>query len=44
MVEEPRSAEHDRMCVVKDHPAGEHRLYFVTDQSAEDTFSQSGDE
>lgn len=44
MVEEPRSAEHDRMCVVTDHQAREHRLFFVTDQSVEDFFHQPGDE
>lgn len=44
MIEEPRSAEHDRMCVVTDHLAREHRLFFVTDQSVEDIFHQPGDE
>ena len=44
MVEEPMSAEHDRMFVVTDHQAREHRLYFVTDQSAEDFFHQPGEE
>jgi hypothetical protein len=44
MVEEPRSAEHNRMCVVTDHKAREHRLFFMTDQSAEDFFHQPGDE
>ena len=44
MVEEPRSAEHGRMCVVSDHQAREHRLFFVTDQSAEDFFHQPRDE
>lgn len=44
MVEEPRSAGHDRMCLVTDHQAREHRLFFVTDQAAEATFSLPGDE
>ncbi|HEX7313735.1 MAG TPA: hypothetical protein VF297_07425 [Pyrinomonadaceae bacterium] len=44
MVEEPRSAEHDRMLVVTDHQAREHRLFFVTDQSEEDFFHQPADE
>jgi hypothetical protein len=38
MVEEPRSAEHNRMWVVTDHKALEHRLYFTTEQSEEDSF------
>ena len=44
MVEEPRSAEHDRMFVVTDHQAREHRLFFMTDQSAEDFFQQPCEE
>ena len=39
MVEEPRSAEHDRMFVVTDYQAKEHRLFFMTEQS-EDNFLQ----
>lgn len=44
MVEEPRSAEHNRMWVVTDHKAMEHRLFFTTEQSAEDFFDPLGDE
>ena len=44
MVEEPRSAEHNRMWVVTDHRAMEHRLFFTTEQSAEDFFDRPGDE
>lgn len=44
MVEQPRSAEHNRMWVVTDHQAREHRLCFMTDQSEEDFFAQAGDE
>jgi hypothetical protein len=36
LVEEPRSAEHNRMWVVTDHQAMEHRLFFTTEQSEED--------
>lgn len=43
MVEEPSSAEHDRMCVVTDHEAREHRLFFVTEPSAEDFFGRHGE-
>ena len=43
-VEEPRSTEHDRMFVVTDQQAREHRLFFLTDQSTEDFFHQPGDE
>ena len=39
MVEEPRSAEHDRMWVVTKHKAMEHRLFFTTEQ-AEDGFME----
>ncbi|MBV9927552.1 MAG: hypothetical protein JOZ96_21220 [Acidobacteria bacterium] len=38
MVEEPRSAEHNRMWVVTDHRAKEHRLFFTTEQSEDDFF------
>lgn len=38
MVEEPRSAAHNRMCLVTDHEAMEHRLFFTTEQSEEDFF------
>ena len=44
MVEEPRSAEHNRMFVVTDHKAMEHRLFFMTEQSEEDFFHLPGDE
>ncbi len=44
MVEEPRSAEHNRMWVVTDHKAMEHRLFFTTEQSEEDFFNPLGDE
>jgi hypothetical protein len=43
MVEEPRSAEHDRMWVVTDHQAQEHRLFFMTEQSAEDFMEWPGE-
>ena len=36
MVEEPRSAEHNRMWVVTDHKAMEHRLFFTTEQAEDD--------
>jgi hypothetical protein len=39
MVEEPRSAEHNRMFIVTDHKAMEHRLFFMTEQS-EDHFME----
>jgi hypothetical protein len=35
MVEEPRSAAHNRMWVVTDHKAKELRLFFMTEQSEE---------
>lgn len=38
LVEEPRSAAHDRMWVVTDHEAMEHRLFFTTEQSEEELF------
>ena len=44
MVEEPASSEHNRMWVVTDHKAMEHRLFFMTEQSAEDFFAPLGDE
>lgn len=44
MVEEPRSAEHNRMWVVTDHKAMEHRLFLMTEQSAEDFFDPLDDE
>jgi hypothetical protein len=44
MVEKPRSAEHDRMFIVTDYKAREHRLFFMTDKSEEDFFHQPGDE
>ncbi len=44
MVEEPKSPEHNRMCVVTDHEAREHRLFFMTEQSEEDFFGWPGDE
>src|ERR1044072_4306775 len=39
MVEEPRSAEHNRMFVVTDPQAWGHRLFFMTEQS-EDSFME----
>jgi hypothetical protein len=44
MVEKPRSPEHNRMFIVTDPKAREHRLFFMTDQSEEDFFRQPGDE
>ena len=44
MVEGPRSAEHNRMWVVTDHKAMEHRLFFTTEQWEEDFFHPLGDE
>jgi hypothetical protein len=44
MVEEPRSAEHNRMWVVTDHKALEHRLFFTTEQSEEDFMEWPGEE
>jgi hypothetical protein len=37
MVEEPKSAEHNRMFIVTDHKAMEHRMFFMTEES-EDYF------
>ncbi|HEV2864319.1 MAG TPA: hypothetical protein VGX48_25195 [Pyrinomonadaceae bacterium] len=39
LVEEPRSPEHNRMWVVTDHKALEHRLFFTTEQD-EDHFME----
>ncbi len=44
MVEEPRSAEHNRMFVVTDPEAREYRLFFMTEQSEEDFFDRHFDE
>jgi hypothetical protein len=35
MVEEPGSAEHNRMWVVTDHKAMEHRMFFTTEEPEE---------
>jgi hypothetical protein len=43
MVEEPRSAEHDRMWVVTDSQAKEYRLFFMTEQATEDFFERPGE-
>ncbi|HEX8473493.1 MAG TPA: hypothetical protein VF666_05640 [Pyrinomonadaceae bacterium] len=43
MVEEPRSAEHNRMWVVTNHKAMEHRLFFTTEQSEEDFLEWPGE-
>ncbi len=42
MVEEPRSAEHNRMFIVTDRKAMEHRLFFMTGQD-EDHFMERPD-
>ena len=39
MVEEPRSAEHNRMWIVSDHKAKEFRMFFKTEQD-EDHFME----
>jgi hypothetical protein len=39
MVEEPRSPEHNRMFIVTDHKAKEHRMFFITEES-EDGFME----
>ena len=39
MVEEPRSAEHNRMYIVMDPKAMEHRMFFLTEES-EDHFME----
>ena len=43
MVEEPRSAAHNRMWVVTDHKAMEHRLFFTTEQSEDDLLEWPGE-
>jgi hypothetical protein len=43
IVEEPSSAEHNRMWVVADHKAKEHRLFFTTEQSEEHFFEWPGE-
>jgi hypothetical protein len=43
MVEEPRSAAHNRMWVVTDHKAMEHRLFFTTEQSEESFLEWPGE-
>ena len=35
MVEEPKSAEHNRMYIVTDHKAMEHRMFFMTEEAEE---------
>jgi hypothetical protein len=39
MVEEPKSPEHNRMFIVTDHQAMEHRMFFMTGES-EDRFME----
>ena len=39
MVEEPKSPEHNRMFIVMDTKAKEHRMFFLTEQS-EDRFME----
>jgi hypothetical protein len=43
MVEEPRSAAHNRMWVVTDHKTKVHRLFFTTEQSEEDFLEWPGE-
>ena len=43
MVEEPRSAAHNRMWVVTDHKALEHRMFFTTEQSEDDLMEWPGE-
>jgi hypothetical protein len=43
MVEEPRSAAHNRMWVVTDHEAKELRLFFMTEQSEDDFMEWPGE-
>jgi hypothetical protein len=43
MVEEPRSAAHNRMFIVTDHKAKEHRLFFMTEQSEDDFMEWHGE-
>ena len=44
MVEEPRSAEHDRMWIVTDHETKEYRLFFMTEQPTEEFYDHPGKE
>ena len=37
MVEEPRSAKHNRMYIVTDNKAKEYRLFFMTEEDEEET-------
>lgn len=41
-VEEPRSSKHDSMWIVTDHEAQEYRLFFMTDESTENSFDYLG--
>lgn len=43
MVEEPRSAAHNRMWVVTDHKAMEHRMFFMTEESEDDFMEWPGE-
>jgi hypothetical protein len=43
MVEEPRSAAHNRMWVVTDHKSMEHRLFFTTEQAEDDFMEWPGE-
>ena len=43
MVEEPRSAAHNRVWVVTDYKALERRLFFTAEQSEEGFFEWPGD-
>ena len=43
MVEEPRSVAHNRMFIVTDHKAMEHRLFFMTEQSEDDFMEWPGE-
>jgi hypothetical protein len=43
LIEEPRSAEHNRMFIVTDPKAREHRMFFMTEDSEEDFFDQPGE-
>jgi hypothetical protein len=42
-LEEPASPKHDRMMIVSDFEAKEHRLFFMTEDSEEDFFRHPGD-
>ena len=44
MVEEPKSAAHNRMFIVTDHKAKEHRMFFMTEQSEDDFLEWPGGE